>query len=124
MERGGKATAGFHMLVVMAGVRRQHYPSPCGRNAHALQARGMPADTMHTDPWREFSRTAMEIHPILEYQPHHPHDILDLVAVVQAMVPHMAPGHVVHLIVLQVKSRLREVVESAHVIVVQVRQDD
>ena len=84
----------------------------------------MPADTMHADPRREFSRTVMEIHPVLEYQPHHPDDILDLVAVVQARVSHMAPGHVVHLIVLQVKSRLREVVERAHVIIVQVRQDD
>jgi len=65
----------------------------------------------------------VEHHALAVDQAHHADHLLDLEAVRQVVVAHVAAGGELHLGVLQVEARLRELVEGADVVVVQVRDD-
>ena len=124
MKRGREDPAGLHMLVVVAGVGGQHDPAARRRDAHALQPGGMSADVMHADARRELGRSAVEVHAVLEDQLHHADHVVDLVAVIEAAMAHVAAGREAHLRVLEVKPCGGEIEERADMVVVHVREDD
>ena len=54
-------------------------------------------------PGASSADAVMEKDAILEHQPHHADDVVDLVAVVEAAMAHVAAGGEAHLLVLQVE---------------------
>jgi hypothetical protein len=93
-------------------------------HAYGLKPRGVAADAVHADAGRDLLVAIVEHHAITEYQPHHAADVVGLVGAGEAVVAHVAAGRERHLVVLHVEGRLRERVEGADVIVVEMGDDD
>ena len=78
---------------------------------------------MHRHAWRDFAVAGMEGDAFAVDMAHHRGDVLDRKRMPQHAVAHAAPGRVAHLAVLQMKPRVREAIEIAGVVIVQVGDD-
>ena len=119
-----KRAALLQIGVVMRGVGCQHHRPARGFDPHHLQAVGMAADAMHRHARRDLAVAGMEGDALAIDMADHRGDMLDRKRMPQHAVAHAAPGRVAHLAVLQMKPRVREAVEIAGVVVMQMGDDD
>src|SRR5689334_14925022 len=110
--------------VVMRGVGGEHHRAALGLDPHHLQAIGMATDPMHGNAGRDLALAGMERDSLAIDMAHHLRDMLDRERMTQQAVAHAAPGRIRHFPVLQMKSRIRETVEIACVVVMQMGDDD
>src|SRR5450759_115567 len=79
-----KTTSLLHVLVIVAGVRREHHPPAFRVHPDALQARRMTADMMNAYAGRNLGVSPVENDSVPENQAHHPSYMLDFVRTVEA----------------------------------------
>jgi hypothetical protein len=84
----------------------------------------MAADAMHRHAGRDLAVAGMEGDALAIDMAHHRGDVLDRKRMPQHAVAHAAPGRVAHLAFLQMKPRVREAIEIAGVVVMQMGDDD
>ncbi|MNL03266.1 hypothetical protein D3C87_1237970 [compost metagenome] len=89
-------------------------------NPHGLQALRVAADLEQFDAWQQLPIAFMEDHPVFIDAPDQGDHVLHRVRMPQGLKAHAAAGGVVHLVVLHMETRLRQAVQIARVIVVQV----
>ena len=75
-------------------------------------------------PGASSADAVVEADAVLEDQPHHADHVVDLVAVIEAAVAHVAAGREAHLGILEMEPRGGEIEERADVVVVHVGDDD
>src|SRR5947209_821655 len=119
MKRGRKRTFACHVLVEMGDVGGKHDPSAAGVHAHKLKPRRMTGCRVDRQARREFGVAMIEHDAARIVQPHDAADVLDLEGMRQPLVPHVTPGGISELALLEMKSRNREAVEIAHMVVMQ-----
>src|SRR4051812_42811673 len=123
MKGGRKRTFARHVLVEMADVGGEHDPAAAGVDAHELQPRRMTGCRVEGQARREFGVAMIEHDPARIVQPHHPADVLDLEGMRQPLIAHVTPGGISQFALLKMKSRRREAVEIADMVVVQMGED-
>ena len=116
--------AALQIGVVMRGIGRQHHRPARGLDLDHLQAVGMAADTMHGDAGRDLAVAGIEIDALAIDMAHHLRDVLDRERMSQQSVAHAASRRVSHLALLEMEARVREAVEIAGVVVMQMRHDN
>ena len=79
---------------------------------------------MERDAGRELRVTVVKAHTACVDTAHHAHDILHLIRAAEAGAAHVAAGGVAHFQFLEMERRLREEIEIADMVVMQVRDDD
>src|SRR3954462_7982407 len=124
MKGGGKRAFAGHVLAEMADVGGKHDPPAVGPDAHELKSRRMTGCRVDRQTGREFGVAMIEHDAARIVQPHDPADILDLEGMRQPLIPHVTPRGISQLALLKMKSRSREAVEIADMVVMQMRQDD
>ncbi len=107
----------------MRGVAGQHERAAVGLDADHLQAGAVAADLVQAQPLFEFGIAVMEDDTLGIDRTHHPHDILDVEGVADAGLAHVPAGREAHLRLLKVEAGLREEIEIAGMVIVEMRDD-
>ena len=108
----------------MRSIGCQHDRPARGLDPHHLQAVGMTADPVHGHAGRDLAVAGIEIDALAIDVTHHQRDVLDREWMSQQSVAHAAARGVSHLALLEMEARIREAVEIAGVIVMQMRHDN
>ena len=103
----------------MARIGGEHDGTAARRDAHRLQTHGVAADQMYRESRGKLDIAFVEAHTPGVHAAHHPDHILHLIGAAKALVRHVPAGGVAHLQILEVQRRVREKVEVADVVVVQ-----
>jgi hypothetical protein len=106
----------------MKRIGGNHDNARLGLDAHHLQAPRVSADEMYPDAGSELAIPVVKDDPIFVHQTDRADHVLRRKRSPHAAVTHAAPGRVVHLGGLQMKSGIRKCVEIAGVIVMKMRE--
>ena len=120
----GKRRLQAHVVVIVAGVGRQHHPAARGMHAHRLQALRMAADMQQFQAGRDFVVAMVEGHALVVDAAHHVDHVLHRIRVAQHVEAHIAAAGVMQLAFLQMQAGVGQLSDIARVVVVQVRHDD
>ena len=120
----GERPALLKVCVQMRSVGGHHDPSAFCPDACDLQAGRMPSDAMHSESGRQFRIALVEHGFAGEDVLHHGDNVADVEGRAQRRMTHAPASAVCHLAILQMKARIRETIEIAGVIVMQMGQDD
>src|SRR5689334_1835248 len=123
MECGRERTLARHVLIEMTDVGGEHDKASARPDADELQTGRMSARRMDGQSGSNLGVPIVEKYPAGIVQPHDAADILDLERMRQPWILHIASGRVGKFALLKVKSRIRESIEIAGMIVMQMRQD-
>ena len=120
----GKRRRRLHVLVEMAGVRRENHPAAPRQHANALHPHRVPPDAVDRHPRGDLRIPVVERQAALEKLVDQPLDVRRAVGVAERLVRHVAARRIGHLQVLEMEARGGKVVDGSRVIVMQVGDDD
>src|SRR5689334_12352911 len=124
MQGGRKRTLTRHVLVEMTDVGGQHDEPPAGSDANELKPGRVAACRMDREAGSEFGVAIVEKNSARIVEPHNPADVFDLERMRQPRISHKASRGIRKLALLEMEARIRKPVEIAHMIVMQMGEDD
>src|SRR5258708_10334694 len=124
MEGRCKRRADCTVLVKMGDDGGEHDKSATGLDQDELTPRRMYASRVDRQARRKLRVAVVEHHAPRIIQPHNPAHVLDLERMGQPRIVHVAPGSIGQFALLEVKPRLWKAVEIAHMVVMQMGEND
>ena len=122
MKHDRKRRGSFHVFIKMAGIRGQHDPAARRMHTQRLKTLGVAADLDELHARRQLYPTLMKLHTLCIQAAHKTHHVFDIVGVTKQAMAHVLATGIVHFVFLNVKTSIREQVDIAGMVIMQVCQ--
>ena len=114
----------LEIVVHVTRVAREHHPTAARAHAHRLDPHRVATDVMNAHAGSDFRVARLERDSPPVDVAYHGDDMVRRVGAIEVSVRHARPRRELHLLLLQVEARFREVIERAGVVEVQMGDDN